>query len=155
MPKHLQQQSQKPGAPAANASPPSILRVESPPNKWQKQFFQDIQQLEFFDGTYWVVDLISPSLHELVENEDIRQAFVNFDVKELAQREICYKINIDDIDDQAIRQQDEEVEYVCDMIHNEGGECGATYSSKQALLMHQRSAGKHLAEHVTLSLIHI
>ena len=66
-------------------------------NKWQAQFYEDLQQLRHFDATYWIVDEISPNLHELVKNEDVRHAFINFDIKEVGQREITMKINVHEI----------------------------------------------------------
>ena len=87
-------------------------------NKWQAQFYEDLQQLRHFDATYWILDEISPNLHELVKNEDVRHAFINFDIKEVGQREITMKINVHEIDANATRKLvEEEVEYVCDMLN--------------------------------------
>ena len=62
------------------------------------------------------------------------------------------KINTHEIDAYATSKlNDEDVEYVCDMLDEHGELCGATFSNKQALIMHQRGSNKHKANHVTLA----
>ena len=106
------------------------MQAERPAyNKWQMQFYDDLQQLEPFDATYWIVDQISPSLHELVENDDIRHAFINFDIKELGQKEICMNMNVHEIDACASAKltDDDIIEHVCEMLDKEGKMCGAVF----------------------------
>ena len=59
-------------------------------------------------------------------------------------------LNVHEIDANVTSKlTDDDTEYVCDMLNEQGEVDGATFSNKQALVMHQRSSNKHQATHTT------
>ena len=50
-------------------------------NPWIRQYAQDLKACAEFDDMVFVCESLSTTLLEIIEDEDVRQAFVRFDPK--------------------------------------------------------------------------
>ena len=57
-------------------------------NPWIQQYHDDIQALCHLDGMAWVCETIDASLLGLINNNEIREQFVDYDLSELRASEL-------------------------------------------------------------------
>ena len=124
-------------------------------NPWIKQYYEDIKAVSHFDGMCWIWDNLSESLIELVNNSEVREEFIKFDMSELRAQEVCHAIcfsnYIESIDSQAqaVAHKDD-IMYSCDLCLSSGEQCKAKFNNMRKLVIHQRMAKQHKHAYIHL-----
>ena len=96
----------------------------------------------------WVWANVSTCLTELINNEQIREEFIKFDVSELRAQEITHALCIGNFIEQADNIASEtakkdEVIYTCDLSLATGDQCNMKFNSNRKLVMRQKKAKLH------------
>jgi len=118
------------------------------------QYHRDIHALNQFDGMIWVCESLDDTLIQLINNAEVREQFVEYDVSELRASELHANahdiISIDHLDHAVIEHAIEERSFHCTMQTKSKVPCLSVFNSARALALHISKSKNHAHEHVRL-----